>query len=98
MDIVVTGRHVSISDRFREHAEAKLAKVPHIAPKVHRVDVVLTHEKHGPNSERVEITCHGKGPVIRGEAANGDKIGAFDAAWERVLDRLRPHDILASNS
>lgn len=89
MDIVVTGRKVTISSRFREHVDSKLAKIESLAPKIHRVDVVVTHEPHGPGSERVEITCHGKGPVIRGEASASDKTGAFDVALERVVDRVR---------
>ena len=39
MDIVVTGRHTQISDRFRAYLDDKLAKVAQIAPKVTRVDV-----------------------------------------------------------
>ena len=40
MEIVVTGRHVQIPDRFREQLDERLAKVSALAPKVHRIDVV----------------------------------------------------------
>jgi ribosomal subunit interface protein len=68
VEIVVTGRHVQVSDRFRQHLDDKLAKVPQLAPRVQRLDVVVTHESNRRQSkscDRVEITCHVKGPVIR---------------------------------
>ena len=62
MDIVVTGRHTQVSDRFRDLLEEKLAKVPQLQPKVSRVDVVITHQKSARDCESVEITCHAQGP------------------------------------
>ena len=89
MEIVVTGRHVQIPDRFRELLEERLAKVPSLAPKVHRIDVVVTHERVARGSEKVEITCHEKGPVIRAEACLDDKFAALDAAVDKLMERLR---------
>ena len=89
MDIVVTGRHAQISDRFRQHLEDKLAKVPQLLPRVTRIDVVVTHETAARNSESVEITCHAKGPVIRAEASTDDKYASLDAALDKLLERLR---------
>ncbi len=89
MEIVVTGRHVQIPDRFREQLDERLAKVPALAPKVHRIDVVVTHERVARGSEKVEITCHVKGPVIRAEACLDDKYAALDAAVDKLMERLR---------
>jgi ribosomal subunit interface protein len=89
VDIVVTGRHTQVTDRFREHLEEKLAKVPQLNPKVSRVDVVITHEKAVRECEAVEITCHAKGPVIRAEACTNDVYTALDAALEKLFERLR---------
>ncbi len=89
MEIVVTGRHVQIPDRFREQLGERLAKVPSLAPKVHRIDVVVTHERVARGSDRVEITCHAKGPVIRAEACLDDKFAALDAAADKLMERLR---------
>ena len=96
MEIVVTGRHVQVSERFRRHLDEKLAKVPQLAPRVQRLDVVVTHEvnkRQSKGSERVEITCHVKGPVVRAEASADDEYGALDIAMEKLLERLRrDHD------
>lgn len=89
MEIVVTGRHVQIPNRFRELLDERLAKVVAVAPKVHRIDVVVTHERVSRGAERVEITCHAKGPVVRAEAAMDDKFAALDAAVDKLTERLR---------
>ena len=40
MDIVVTGRHTTVSDRFRQHIAEKLDKVQQLAPRTRRIEVV----------------------------------------------------------
>jgi len=96
VEIVVTGRHVQVSERFRRHLDEKLAKVPQLAPRVQRLDVVVTHEANRRQSkacDRVEITCHVKGPVVRAEAVADDKYGALDIAMDKLVERLRrDHD------
>ncbi|KGN32338.1 30S ribosomal protein S30 [Knoellia sinensis KCTC 19936] len=96
MDIVVTGRHTTVSDRFRQHIADKLDKVQQLAPRTRRIEVVISHEANRRQSkacDRVEITCHIKGPVVRAEACQEDKYAALDVALEKLLERLRrKHD------
>ncbi|HKG50236.1 MAG TPA: ribosome-associated translation inhibitor RaiA [Actinomycetales bacterium] len=96
MEIVVTARHVEVKERYRQHLEEKLAKVPQIAPRIQRLDVVVSHEpnrRQSDVSERVEITTVGKGPVVRAEAAADDPYVALDRAYAKLLERLRrAHD------
>ncbi|MGB3257168.1 MAG: ribosome-associated translation inhibitor RaiA [Ornithinimicrobium sp.] len=92
MDTTVTGRKKSISDRFRRHLDEKLEKIPHIAPRVSRTEVVLTSEANprlAKESERVEITCFIKRSVVRAEAAADDEYAALDLAMNKLLERLR---------
>lgn len=92
MDIVVTGRHTDVSDRFRRHLDDKLAKVPQLAPRAQRVDVVVSHEankRQAKACDKVEITCHVKGQVIRAEACQDDRYAALDVAMDKLLERLR---------
>ena len=89
MEIVVRGRHMEISDRFREHVSQKLSKIERYDGKCHRVDVEVSQESNprlADQAVRVEITCHGKGPVVRAEAAADEKFAALDVAYGR-LDR-----------
>lgn len=92
MEIVVRGRHMEVSDGFREHVAEKLAKVERYDGKCHRIDVELSQETNprlADQAVRVEITCHGKGPVIRAEAAADEKYAALDIAFGRLVERLR---------
>ncbi len=92
MEIVVRGRHMEISDRFREHVAQKLSKIERYDGKCHRVDVEVSQESNprlADQAIRVEITCHSKGPVIRAEAAADEKHAALDIAYGRLVERLR---------
>lgn len=92
MDIVVRGRQVAISDRFREHAVAKLERLERLDGHVTTIDVELAQEQNPRLSDvaiRVELTCRGKGPVVRAEAAADTKYAALDLAIGRLEERLR---------
>ena len=92
MDIVVKGRRMEVSDRFRSLAQEKLAKVERLDPGMQRVDVEVSKETNPRLAERayrVELTCRSRGPVIRAEAAADDKLAALDLAWGRLEARLR---------
>ena len=96
MEILVTGRHTEVKERFRRHVLEKLAKVPQLAPRTQRLDVVVSHEGKGrqsPVCERIEITAVGKGPIVRAEAAAEDAYVALDKAYTKLVERLRrAHD------
>ncbi|HEY5336485.1 MAG TPA: ribosome-associated translation inhibitor RaiA, partial [Mycobacteriales bacterium] len=81
--IVVRGRHTTVAERFRQHVHEKLAAVLKLDHKIIRLDVEVSTE-HNPRQshtcERVEITCFGRGPVVRAEAAAQDAYGALDLA------------------
>lgn len=96
MEIAITGRNVNVSDRLRDYVESKLSKVPQLDPRVQRIEVMVSHEpnpRQAKVSERVEITCRSKGPVIRAEACHDDRQAAVDLAADKLLERLRrAHD------
>ena len=92
MDIVVSGRHLTVSDRFRDHIEEKLAKITQLEPRTRRVEVMVSHEanrRQAKACDRVEVTCHSKGPVVRAEACAEDKYAALDMVLDKLMERLR---------
>ncbi len=92
MDIVVKGRQVDLSDRFREHVSERLEKVERFDPKIQRVDVEVSKELNprlADRALRVELTIRSRGPVVRAEAAADDKYAALDVACSRLEARLR---------
>ena len=92
MDVTVTARHTSVSDRFRRHLEEKVEKVEQLCNGCYRVDSVVSEEKNPRQtnlSHRIELTVHSRGPVVRGEAVAADPYAALDLALDKLYERLR---------
>ncbi len=92
MDVVVTGRHCEVSERFREHVSDKLARLEKHDHRIIRVQVEVEQEKNPRQHDRairVELTAFSKGPVIRAEAAAEDKMGALDLAVDKMAAQMR---------
>jgi ribosomal subunit interface protein len=92
VDIIVKGRHTGVSDRFRDHATTKLARIERLNNKLIRVDVEVSKEagnRVSDQRERVELTIHSRGPAIRAEAAADDRFAALDIALGKLVERLR---------
>jgi ribosomal subunit interface protein len=92
MEVVVTGRHCEVSDRFREHVSEKLTRLEKHDHRIMRVQVEVALEKNPRQHDRatkVELTAFSKGPVIRAEAAAEDKMGALDLAVDKMQAQMR---------
>ena len=92
MDIVFRSRRTNIPERFRQHAEGKLAKIGKLDHKAIRIDVEVTQERNprqAKGRERVELTIRSRGPVVRAEAAADDRYTALDLAFAKLENRLR---------
>lgn len=92
MDIVVKGRNVEVPEHYRALVAEKLRKVERYDQKLIRIDVELFHERNPRQSDRcqrVEITCHSRGPVVRAEASAQDFYSALDGAAAKLQARLR---------
>lgn len=92
MDVIVTGRHEAVPERFRRHIEEKLGKVEQLTSGVHRCEVVVTHEpnpRQAKEAAKIEVTCHARRAVIRAEARADEEYGALDLAMSKLLERLR---------
>ena len=91
-EIVVHGRHVEVSRRFREHVHSKLERIDKFGIPLRRVDVEVSKEANPRLADRafeVELTTRANGSVIRAEAAAPDKYAALDIAYGRLEQRLR---------
>nr|WP_086691553.1 ribosome-associated translation inhibitor RaiA [Streptomyces recifensis] len=98
VDIVVKGRKTEVPERFRKHVaeKLKLEKIQRLDGKVISLDVEVSKEpnpRQADRCDRVEITLHSRGPVIRAEASASDPYAALDMAAEKLDARLRKqHD------
>ncbi|CAA9386343.1 MAG: Ribosome hibernation promoting factor Hpf [uncultured Nocardioides sp.] len=92
MEVVVTGRHCEVSDRFREHVSEKLTRLEKHDHRIMRIQVEVEQERNPRQHDRairVELTAFSKGPVIRAEAAAEDKMGALDLALDKMQAQMR---------
>src|SRR6187402_1648311 len=92
MDVVVTGRHCELSDRFRGHVTEKLSRLEKHDHRIIRVQVEVEQERNPRQADRavrVELTAFSKGPVIRAEAAADDKMAALDVALDKMAAQMR---------
>lgn len=92
MEIVVTGRHTQVKQKFRDVVETKMNRVTAIAPDAERAQVVLSHEgnpRQADTAKRVEITVIAGRTVVRAEASSSDEFSALDIAMDKLTLRLR---------
>ena len=92
MEIVITGRHTQVSQKFRDVVESKMNRVTAIAPDAQRAQSVVTHEgnpRQADTAKRVEITVVAGRTVVRAEASSSDEYSALDMALDKLTLRLR---------
>ena len=92
MEIVVTGRHTQVKQKFRDVVETKMNRVTAIAPDAERAQIVLSHEgnpRQADTAKRVEITVIAGRTVVRAEASSSDEFSALDIALDKLTRRLR---------
>ena len=98
MDVVVTGRQVEVTDRYREHVQDKLSRLEKHDARIQRVAVEVSQERNARTDEekkktyipiRVQLTAFTKGPVIRAEASAEDKMAALDLALDKMASQMR---------
>ena len=91
-EVVIHGRHIEVSQKFREHVLHKIGRIEKFGIHVTRIDVEVSKEtnpRQADHAFEVELTIAAKGPVIRAEANAPDKFTAFDLAYTRLEERLR---------
>jgi ribosomal subunit interface protein len=92
MEVVVTGRHCEVTDRFREHVSEKLTKLEKHDHRIIRVHVEVDCEPNPRQHDKavhLELTAFSKGPVIRAEAAADHQMGALDLAFDKMAAQMR---------
>lgn len=96
LELVVRGRNADVSSKFQALAEDKLERIDRFGVQIQRIDLEVSKESNPRLADRayqVELTCRGRGPVIRAEANAPDEYSALDLAIGRLEQQLRrAHD------
>ncbi|HEX3026735.1 MAG TPA: ribosome-associated translation inhibitor RaiA [Clostridia bacterium] len=86
MKITITGRKVTLKDRFKERVEKKLEKFERFFDEETEAFVTVTLEKE---RQTVEITIRYKGMIYRAEETTGDMLYSFDNAVDALMRQIR---------
>ena len=92
MEISISARNLTVSERFKEYVAERAHKVEQFAHKAPELLIKVTRHDHSRNSgpeDQVELTVHHGGHWVRAEANAADKFAAFDIAFQKLTERLR---------
>ncbi len=92
MQVNISSRNLTVSDRFREYVAERTHKIEHIASRIESLSIKVTrhdHQRAAGIEDQVELTVTEPGHVIRAEAQASDKFAAFDIAFDKLAERLR---------
>jgi ribosomal subunit interface protein len=91
MEINISARNLTVSDRFREYVLERAHKVEQLANRTQSLSIKVTRHEHKSSGmeDQVELTVVEPGHVIRAEAHAADKFAAFDVALGKLSERLR---------
>lgn len=88
MNVIITARHMEMTEGIRDHVEQGLEKIRGRFDKVLDVDVILSVEKH---RHIAEINLRANGVRINAKEASEDLYVAFDAALGKVDRQVAKH-------
>lgn len=96
MDIIVSGRHVTVSDEMKEYVKQKLETILDGRPlKITTVRVILDIQK---NRHKAEVIVHIKHHDLEADAETYDMYESIDAMVEKIevqilryLDKAQDH-------
>ena len=90
LPIVVTGRHVSVTDAMRQHAEKKVANLHLDYPKIIEAKVVLNVEHGDRHIAEIILFCANH-ITIEADTTGSDMYAAIDETISKIARRMRKH-------
>ncbi|OHB64347.1 MAG: ribosomal subunit interface protein [Planctomycetes bacterium RBG_13_62_9] len=88
MLFTITGKHISISDAIRNHAEERTSKLPRYYGGINQVEVVIDGKEGGRMS--VEVIARGEhGNVFVATETGDDAYQCIDMAVHKLEGQLR---------
>jgi putative sigma-54 modulation protein len=94
MELVITGKHLSITPEVRSYIERKLGKLGRHLPAIKQANVEITEEKTRSKEQHfvAQVTLDAGGTILRGEVRGEDLPTAIDRVEKimvRQIDRYK---------
>ena len=87
MQIIISGRHVEVTESLREHMEERFNRLGRFDDDVSRVELTLSEEKKRRLVEANVIVR--RGPSIHARAGTSDFRTAVDRVYEKLSRQLK---------
>lgn len=91
MEIVVTGRHVEITEAIKQYATEKASKLPRYFDRVHFIEVVAAKADNHHEHEAEIIVHIEHGDPLVSKVKNADLYACIDAAVNKSERQLTDH-------
>jgi putative sigma-54 modulation protein len=88
MEIIISGRHLGVTEEMKAHAERRLQTVAAEYPKLTTARVVMEMER---NWHIVEVHLNGKHLDLEAKAKTTDMYASIDEAAEKIEKQLRKY-------
>jgi putative sigma-54 modulation protein len=88
MEIIVSGRHLSVTEAVKNYAKEKLEAILEPYNKIGNVRVVLDVQK---THCKAEVIVHGKNLDVEADAESYDMLESIDAAIVKIHNQISKH-------
>jgi len=86
MRVIITGRHLELTDALKTHIEEKLGKFDRLSVKIPEAHVTLDVEKY---RHKAEIILHVNHSILTSKEESDDMYISFDGAMDKMERMLR---------
>ena len=93
MKIIISGKHLKITDAIKSYTEEKVSKISKYTDAITEVDIVLTVEdtKSSGQIHKADGLVYASGPKIKVETENADLYAAIDELEEKLERQVRKY-------
>jgi len=88
MRVLITGRHMEVSEALRRHIEARMNRLERYGMKLGDAQVVLDVQKYRHSAE---LTLNCNGARIQGRASTTEMYASIDQLFEKISRQVRKH-------
>lgn len=91
MKILITGRHVGVTDAMKDYARAKAEKLTHLWDRATSCRVTIDTDAKNNHSQVEMVLQVSRGHTLVGKAEAPDMYAACDLAEQKLAQQLRKH-------
>ena len=93
MKIIISGKHLKITDAIKSYTEEKISKISKYTDAITEVDIVLTVEdtKSSGQIHKADGLVYASGTKIKVETENADLYAAIDELEEKLERQVRKY-------